>query len=526
MPNPDIILHNGHIFPRADTHRSVQALSIWNGTVTTIGSDQELLRLEARSVETVDLKGKVVIPGLSDSHIHLLGYGILLQNMDLRNTRSLSEIQKAVQHASNRKRSGSWVVGRGWDHEKLLEGRYPTKHDLSHVHQPVFLKRVCGHIAVANESALAAAGIDRTTLDPLGGFIERDPTSGEPTGVLREEAVGLVQRVIPLDEDEVMRALELAAKELLRVGLTSLHCIVENATELKALRRLAEAGEIRQSIYAIIPTGLVNKSVKARPSTQNGASRFRIGGVKVYLDGSLGGHTAALTEPYSDDPSSGVLTKTRGELAEIAEDAGASGFQLSIHAIGDRAVGEALMMIEKTRTAQNGAELRHRIEHASLTPPKLVQKMRKNRVVASVQPSFIQSDTWAEKRLGPLRCRSLYPFRSFVRYGIPLASGSDCPVEDPNPFQGVKSAVVRPGLLPRERLTVREALASYTTGPAFASFAEQYRGTLELGRAADLVVLDRDPFDCPGDELDRINVLGTMVEGEWAIRPSDISPAR
>src|SRR5712692_2621251 len=525
MPNPDIILHNGRIFPRADTHRSVQALSILNGTVTGIGSDLELLRLKARSVETVDLKGRIVLPGLSDSHIHLLGYGILLQNLDLRNTGSLSDIQKAVQHASTRKRSDEWVVGRGWDHEKLLDRRYPNKHDLSHVRHPVFLKRVCGHIAVANESALAVAGINRTTPDPPGGFIERDPISGDPTGVLKEEAVGLVQGVIPQDEDQVMKALKLAAKKLLQLGLTSLHCIVENATELKALRRLIEAGDIRQSIYAIIPTGLVNKSVKARPSTQNCASRFRIGGVKVYLDGSLGGHTAALTEPYSDDPSSGVLTKTSRELAEIAEDAGASGFQLSIHAIGDRAVGEALMIIEKARAVQN-AELRHRIEHASLTPPKLLQKMRKDRVVASVQPAFIQSDTWSERRLGPLRCKSLYPFRSFVRSGIPLASGSDCPVEDPNPFQGVKSAVVRPGHLPRERLTVGEALASYTTGPAFASFAEQHRGTLELGRAADLVVLDRDPFDCPGEELDRISVLGTMVEGEWAIRPSDISSAR
>ena len=321
-----------------------------------------------------------------------------------------------------------------------------------------------------------------------------------------------------------MTVLKLAAKKLSQFGLTSLHCIVESAHELKALRLLTEAGEIRQSIYAIVPMGLVKKPV--RSATKSAASRFRIGGVKVYIDGSLGGHTAALTEPYSDDPSSGVLTKTRGELAEIAEDAGASGLQLSIHAIGDRAVGEALTMIEKARAVQNGAELRHRIEHASLTPPELVLKMRKNAVVASVQPTFIQSDVWAEKRLGPLRCNNLYPFRSFVRNGVSLASGSDCPVEDPNPFQGVKSAVLRPGLAPSEKLTVGETLASYTVGSAFASFAEQHRGTLERGRAADLVVLDQDPFDCPEGELAQVRVLGTMIGGEWAFPPIHPSRAR
>ena len=495
---------------------SFQAVAVWKGRVTDIGSDREILRLKGTSVETVDLQGRVVIPGLSDSHIHLLGYGMLLRTLDLSGARSIPEIQQAVTAASKKKEEDGWILGRGWDQEKLREHRYPNRDDFSTVRRPVFLRRICGHVAVANAQALSLAGITKTTSAPAGGLVELDSSTGEPSGVLKERAQELVLDSIPVSEDEVELALSSAAKRLLRVGLTSLHCIVENVLELKVLRRLKSLGKIRQSIYAILPLGLLDSAVGMGMGTEGGPNGFRIGGVKIFLDGSLGAHTAALSEPYSDEPSAGMLAVERGELERAVEKAVSSGFQLSIHAIGDRAVEEAIDAIERARHVRNGRELRHRIEHSSLTPPRLVSRLRRNRIVASVQPSFISSDSWAVKRLGPRRVQYLYPFRSMIRAGIPVAAGSDCPVEDPNPFRGVWSAVSRPGLGPNERLRVGEALACYTTGPCFASFSEEYRGTLEPGMLADMVVLDRDPFHCPVDDLRKIKVLETIVGGKRA----------
>ncbi len=495
---------------------SFQAVAVWKGRVTDIGFDREILRLKGTSVETVDLQGRVVIPGLSDSHIHLLGYGMLLRTLDLSGARSIPEIQQAVTAASKKKEEDGWIVGRGWDQEKLREHRYPNRDDFSTVRRPVFLRRICGHVAVANSQTLSLAGITKTTSSPAGGLVELDPSTGEPSGVLKERAQELVLDSIPVSEDEVELALSSAAKRLLRVGLTSLHCIVENVLELKVLRRLKSLGKIRQSIYAILPLGLLDSAVGMGMGTEGGPSGFRIGGVKIFLDGSLGAHTAALSEPYSDEPSAGMLAVERGELERAVEKAVSSGFQLSIHAIGDRAVEEAIDAIERARHVRNGRELRHRIEHSSLTPPRLVSRLRRNRIVASVQPSFISSDSWAVKRLGPRRVQHLYPFRSMIRAGIPLAAGSDCPVEDPNPFRGVWSAVMRPGLGPSERLGVGEALACYTAGSSFASFSEEYRGTLEPGMMADMAVLDRDPFHCPVDDLRKIKVLETLVGGKMA----------
>ncbi len=512
MPNPDLILHNARIYPKADSSRTSQAIAIWNGQVTAIGTDREILRFKARLVKTIDAHGKTVIPGLTDSHIHLLGYAMSLRTLDLSQARSIMDIQTAVT-GSARKRGDGWIVGRGWDQEKLREKRYPTRDDFSSIRQPLFLRRVCGHIAVANTRALALAGIDNKSSDPKGGVIERDRSTGELTGVLKESALGLVQGIIPWNEAEVEKALVTAAKRLLRLGLTSLHCIIENILELKVLRRLKAQGKISQSIYAILPLSLLESAASVGISTERGGPGFRIGGVKMFLDGSLGARTAALTEPYNDDSTTGIMTLGGERLLEVASKAVDAGLQLSMHAIGDRAVREALTVFKKVGSTYHGMELRHRIEHASITPPALLPMFRKQKIIASVQPSFIPSDTWAEKRLGPRRVDYLYPFNSMIRAGIRLTAGSDCPVENPNPFRGVWAAAKRPGLPSNERINVHEALACYTSGPAYASFAEEYQGTLEPGKFADMLVLDRDPIRCPKGELADVRVLETFVAG-------------
>lgn len=515
MANPDLILHNGRIYPHPDGTSRAEAIAIWNGRVSNVGPDRQILQLKASSVKTVDLHQKVVIPGLIDSHVHLLWYGLFLRTLNLKAKRSIVEIQKAVAKAVKAHPAGSWVIGRGWDQEKLREARFPNRADLNEFSaHHVFLKRVCGHVGVANGLALSLAGIGRDAVDPYGGEIARDLATREPTGILKESAMELVERHVPRTEAETRRCLLTAARRLLRLGLTSLHCIVEDAMELKVLHKMKNEGAIPQSIYAIIPSSLLEYAAKLGLVADRGAGGFRFGGVKAYLDGSLGARTAALTEPYSDDPSSvGMLTKTYEQLDAVAEKASELDLQLCFHAIGDKAVEMGVETLERASRKPKGKGTRHRIEHASLAPAKLFHTMRRNGIVASVQPRFIFSDSWAGQRLGSQRVRSLYSFRSMLQSGVKVAAGSDCPAEHPNPFEGIWSAVTRPGLSPAERLTVPEALGCYTTGSAYASFDEKERGTLDPGMAADMVILDRDPYGCPPEDLRSIRVLKTILAG-------------
>jgi len=470
--------------------------------------------LRATSVKTLDLRGKTVIPGLIDSHIHLLGYGMVSRTLDLGGSRSIGAIRKAVRTRAARASSKKWIVGRGWDQDRLREHRPPFRADLDFTSNPVFLKRICGHVAVANSAALSLAKIDEKTPDPAGGVIERGEAN-RPTGVLKEHALLLVQRAVPRTESDVENALVSAARRLLRLGLTSLHCMIEDALELKVLRRLSAEGRVKQSIYAILPLGLFERASSLGLATEKNGGNFRVGGVKAFLDGSLGARTAALRERYSDSPTSGMLTMERSELEHVAEEAVVAGFQLAIHAIGDKAVEQALGVLAKANRAKASRRLRHRIEHVSLVPPRLLSKMCKYGVLASVQPPFIYTDYWATERLGKTRLSSLYPFRSMLDSGVQVAAGSDCPAAPPDPFLGVWSAVSRPGLPSHERLTVGEALSSYTQGSAFASFSENREGSLEPGRRANLVILDRDPFRSTTTTLRSVHAMRTMIDGEF-----------
>jgi len=483
--------------------------------VTDVGTDQKILKLKARSVKMIDLKGKTVLPGFTDSHIHLLNYGMMLRNVRLYNAKSIEDVKEAVAKAS-RKNPKSWIVGRGWDQEKLRERRYLEKTDLDDTGpNPVLLRRVCGHIAVANSAALKIAGINRATQNPEAGEIVRDPLNGEPTGLLKENALALLERMIRYDDRVLEAALITASRNLLRIGLTSLHCIINDAQELRILKQLCDKGKVKQSIYAIIPLDSFDDAVRAGFSTETKNGGFRIGGVKIFMDGSLGARTAALSEPYSDEPeSTGMLTFSEEKLNSLVVRAEDAGFQLCMHAIGDRALGTILKVLETTSRGAARKRLRHRVEHCSIVSPALMKRMRNLGLVASVQPRFIYSDSWALDRLGRRRSEYLYPFRSMLENGIPLAAGSDGPVEDPNPMEGIWSAVVRPGLSTKESLTVDQTLAAYTSGGAYASHSESSLGTIELGKRADFVVLDRDPYEGKRDELRSVGVVQTFIKGE------------
>jgi predicted amidohydrolase YtcJ len=513
LANPDLILYNGRIYPQPDRQSRVEAISITDGRVTATGSSRDLLRLKAASTNSVDLHGLVGVPGLADSHVHLLGYGMLLRTLDLSSARSIAEIQTMLAKAASGKLKDQWILGRGWDQEKLREHRYPDRSDMDIVANPVFFRRICGHVAVANSAALAKAGVNDNTPDPFGGEIERDST-GKPNGILKERALEIVSRSAPRDEKEAREALLVASQKLLEQGVTSLHCIIEDEQEFRALKDLKHQGKIEQTIYAILPMNMLEQVGSMEDEVGVWTNGFRIGGIKLFLDGSLGARTAALGNPYDDAPgSSGMLTTSKEQLLSVIDKTRDTGLQLCLHAIGDRAVAMGVETLSETLGAGECGKSRHRIEHASLVLPGLMRDMAELGLVASVQPRFIYSDSWAEKRLGK-RISYLYPFKSMLQAGIHLAAGSDSPSDDPSTVEGLWSAVSRPGLLPAERLTTSEALSCYTTGAAYASFSESDEGTLEVGKWANMTVFDRDPFECAPEMVGRLRVVETIVRGK------------
>ena len=515
MPDPDLIVHEGRIYPDAGSRTHFEALAVRNGRVTDIGSNEQILSLKSSSTQIIDLHGQTVLPGFHDSHIHLLNYGMLLRTLDLSRSRSIEEIKRLVARPSTNGASDTWILGRGWDDEKLREHRYPTRDDLDLSNpNPVFLKRICGHVAVANSAALSLARIDNATPSPSGGQIVRD-SQGKPNGVLKETAIELVERVVPESIGEAKEALVLASRNLARLGLTSLHCIISGLTELNALRELKREEKIPQSIYAIIPAKLIDELTSLGLSRKTDGYDFRVEGVKLFLDGSLGARTAALNQPYHDDPTTtGMLTMSTEELRSIASKARGLDLQLCIHAIGDRAVDLAVQVLGEIFGTEGCRHLRHRIEHASIVNDRSMKEMQRLGIIASIQPRFVYSDSWASDRLGLGRLPELYPFASMSNAGIMLTAGSDCPVEDPNPFEGIWAAVARPGLGRKERLTLGEILVGYTKNPAYASFSENLRGTLGPGNIASLVVLDRDPYECTLRSLRETSVVRTMIAGE------------
>ena len=484
-----------------------------DGKVSEAGSTKEVLKLKSGSTPTLDLQGRAAFPGLADSHIHLLGTGMLMRTLDLSKTRSIHEIQTMLEKASSSRSRGEWIIGRGWDQEKLQDHRYPNRNDADVVSNPVFLRRVCGHVALANSAALQTVQIDEKTRNPDGGEIERD-SNGRLTGLLKERALGLFAESIPRDERETREALLAAAGKLLSQGVTSLHCIIEDSLEFKILRDLKKEGKIEQSIYAILPVSMLDQARSLVDKSGTLVDGLKVGGLKIFLDGSLGARTAALEEPYSDEPgTSGMLTTSREQLVELTEKARKLGLQLCIHAIGDKAVELGVETLKETVGAVECKKWRHRIEHASLLSQYLIREMANLGLVASVQPRFIFSDSWAEKRLGADRIRFLYPFKSMLQSAIPVAAGSDSPSDDPSIPEGLWSAVSRPGLLPNEKLTAGETLSCYTVGAAYASFSEGEEGSLQTGKWGNMVVFDRDPLDCAPEDLSRLRVIQTIVRG-------------
>jgi len=517
MLQATLVFLNANVHTLNPKKPEAQALAIQDDKILHVGSNREVKRHIGPKTRVIDLKGKTVLPGFIDTHVHVASFGRNLTAINLRNASSIRQIQQAVKERAKETPPGKWIIGHGWDQEKLEERRLPTRRDLDAAtrEHPVVLIRVCGHLCVANTKALKEAGIDEKTASPRGGKIERAPKTGQPTGILRENAQKLVLKAIPKPtEEELAEACLLACRKAVQHGLTTVHWIIENPRELRVVQRLRAEGKLPLRVYIFIPERYLDQLVELGLQTGFGDSTVKIGAIKILADGSLGARTAALHEPYSDDPNTrGVLLYSQSELNKFAVKAHKAGFQLAIHAIGDEAVNTVLDAIERALKEKPVKDHRHRVEHASVLNKRLIKRMKKMGVIASVQPHFIVSDFWVADRVGPARARWVYPIKSLLEENLVVTGSSDCPVEPINPLLGVWAAVAMHPFL-EERLSVEEALRLYTVNAAFSSFEENLKGSLEDGKLADLVVLSDDPFSVEAEKIRDISVLMTVVGGQ------------
>jgi predicted amidohydrolase YtcJ len=516
MVNASCVILDANVITLDSKQPKAEALAIQNGKIIAIGSSKEIRKYVGNETRIVDAKNGTVVPGLVDCHVHMTGFGWSLQTLGLRDVESIKELQKNLKEYAERNSERNWVLGGRWDQEKFAERRYPTRWDLDKAvaDKPVFLTRVCGHIGVANSKALKLANITKTT-SVAGGKIDLDEATGEPNGILRENVMELIWRVIPKPTlEELENACLLACKKAVEAGLTGVHWIVDSADEMRIIQKLYSDGKLPLRVYLGIPAELLDETVKLGLLTGFGNDMVKIGFVKIFADGSLGARTAALKRSYSDKPSSrGMMLYSQKRLNKLASKAHKAGLQLAIHAIGDRAIESVLQAFSKALREAPRQNHRHRIEHCYVLNPKLIRSMKRLGLIASIQPHFIVSDFWVTDRLGKSRARWVYPFKTLMHEGLIVASGSDCPVEPINPLLGIWAALSRKGFS-EERLTLEEALKTYTLNAARASFEEDKKGSIAVGKFADLTILSDDLSKIPSEKIKDITIKATIVNGQ------------
>ena len=576
-PVPDIIFFNGIIYTGVglaeDKPETVQAMAIGGGKVLAVGTTQEIVKLAGPNTRLRDLNtartGTFVFPGFNDAHTHLGSAGRIQLNLDLTGVQSLSAMLAKIQTFAKNTPAGHWLTGGNWDHTLWTQKTLPTRQELDKVTagHPTFLRRIDGHISIANSAALATAGITGKTVPPQGGAIDLD-ANGEPTGILRESAQELVQKIIPPPSPgERRRGDELAIADALAHGVTSVQDF-SDWQDFLVFEELEKEGKLHLRITEWLPfKAPLPDLIRMRNHNDPNDPLLHTGMLKGFMDGSLGSRTAALKEPYSDDlGNTGLPQYSQPELDKMAAERALFGFQLGFHAIGDKAVAMALDAFEEAKLAPlpmalptlgpcrpagqpyevwdekipcpnksatpkpplpvcrlkdgspcypvlAGFPPRNRIEHAQVVDPADIPRFAKLGVIASMQPSHLLTDmNWAEDRLGPKRAAYSYAWKAFLDAGVPLAFGTDYPVEPITPFRGLYAAVTRMNVagtrsyFPENKLSRGQALNAYTQGSAYAEFAEQRKGKLLPGYEADFILVDRDLY-----KVDAPAILQTMV---------------
>jgi predicted amidohydrolase YtcJ len=519
----DLVLRGGRVWAGKGVPGGT-AVAVKDGRVLAVGPDDAVSALIGPGTRVVELKGRLVVPGFNDAHVHFLSGGFGLLSVDLRDARDEAEMARRLGEHARSLPKGTWILEGNWDHESWPSQSLPTRAgiDAATPDHPVFVQRLDGHMALANTLALRLAGITRETADTEGGTIVRD-AQGEPTGILKDNAQDLLARAIPEpSRDMNLRAARAALREAARFGVTT---IQDNSSidALPTYQELHAKGELTARIYAWRPIAALPALVQSGVRTGLGDEWVRVGALKILSDGSMGSGTAAFFEAYSDDPrTTGLLLYPVPELERLILEADAAGFQLAVHAIGDRANGLVLDAFEKAAQAHGPRDRRWRIEHAQVVRQADLARYKRLGVIASIQPSHCIDDMrWAERRIGRARAADAYRFRSFLAAGVPVAFGTDWFVETLDPRLGLYAAVTRElpeggppgGWFPEEKIPLEDALDLYTRGSAQAEFAEGVKGTLRPGLLADLAVFAGDLFRVPPREILTTPVDLTVVGG-------------
>ncbi|MFX1539167.1 MAG: amidohydrolase [Promethearchaeota archaeon] len=508
----DLLVHNGNIITMDRQQSTAEALAVSNGRILAIGTNSELKVLNKNADKIIDMRNHTILPGFIDTHTHLAGLGRRLLHLDLGEARSAEEAMRLLAERIKEKVPGQLVLGYNWDESSWMESRYLTKEDLDPVapKNPVVLIRVCGHLVSVNSLTLKQLSLD---LDNPG--VDRHPETGELTGVLRDIEIDF--RKLSDEEYGLSHVLIEACRYANRVGITSVHenLYYSQLPFIAEYIKLRQKGQLTVRVYANLETKLLDQLAGLGLPSGLGDEYFRLGGLKVFIDGSLGAQTAAVSKPYADKPDShGLLLFTEADYQFLLETANALGLQVSTHAIGDRGIDLVLRIQEKTSKADEVQKLRHNIIHAELLTPPLIERVKQLGMLLLQQPNFVHR--WGlpggmyDMRLGPERAQQMNNFRRILDAGIKVAFGSDCMPMDP--IYGIYSATTHPN--PAIQITIEEALRLYTIDAAYASFEENIKGSLAVGKLADFIVLSDNPLQLNPEELKNIKVLETYVGGQ------------
>ncbi len=529
----DLVLTSGKVWTVNKARPEAEAVAVWRDRIVAVGSNEAVKPLVGPKTRVIDLKGRRVLPGFYDSHAHLLGSGLQLSRVSLKDSKDEEEFGKRLRDFDKKLPRGRWLLGDDWDHDRALGGKLPTAEliDKYVPDRPAFLRRYDGHMAVANTRALKLAGVTAATPDPDGGVVYRRPGTKEPTGLLRDNAMSLVERQVPpASDEEITEAIKAVLVEARRVGVTSVQDMdgSDAATRRKLFRlyqQLARSGQLTLRIDLRWPLAEWEELAKLGVTAGFGDDWVRVGGLKGFVDGSLGSSTAKMFEPFVNEPdSTGVWVTPPEALRKYIAAADKAGLSVAVHAIGDKANAELLEIFAEVTRDNGPRDRRFRIEHAQHLRPQDYQRFADLGVIASMQPYHIIDDgRWAEGRIGAKRCASSYACRSLLDAGARVAFGSDWSVAPLNPLLGIDAAVHRRtldgkhprGWFPEQKITAAEAVEAYTLTSAYAAHQEKDRGSLEPGKLADLVVLSRDVLaDAERDRIAETEVVMTVVGGK------------